>query len=158
MDCLKAILTNNYICHLSYFPKLASTLVKLQTQGHQIDAQVNNLQKNLHMANHVPKVPTTGNLSSVHSQSFHNSNAIDINMSINLKLTNLSSLVSIVSDICKVWQKYMTPCCSCCRVTHYKYMAQLHSNVTCNPYYQLNYYTRICLTRLLKSHGFKAAP
>jgi chaperonin cofactor prefoldin len=36
-------LTNNYIGWLLYFPKLASTLAELQTQGHQIDMQINNL-------------------------------------------------------------------------------------------------------------------
>jgi hypothetical protein len=64
MDRLKAILTDDYIRRLSYFPTLASTLVELQIQGHQIDVQVNGLQNNLHMANHTPKTPVTGNSSS----------------------------------------------------------------------------------------------
>jgi hypothetical protein len=64
MDCLKATLTDDYIRRLSYFPTPASTLAKLQVQGHQIDAQVNDLQNNLHMANHAPKAPVTGNSSS----------------------------------------------------------------------------------------------
>jgi hypothetical protein len=43
MDCLKATLINNYICQLLYFSTLASMLAELQIQGHQIDAQVNDL-------------------------------------------------------------------------------------------------------------------
>jgi hypothetical protein len=62
MDRLKATLTDDYICQLSYFLTLASMLVELWVQGHQIDAQVNNLQNNLHMANHASKAPITGNL------------------------------------------------------------------------------------------------
>jgi hypothetical protein len=117
MDCLKATLTNNYICCLLYFPKPASTLVELRTQGYQINAQVNNLQNNLHIANHIPKAPTTGNLSSALFQSFRNPNAMNIDVSIILELTNLLFLVSTVSDICKMWQKYITPRCSCCKST-----------------------------------------
>jgi hypothetical protein len=146
MDCLKAILTNDYICCLSYFPKLASTLAELWTQDHQIDAQVNDLQNNLHMANHAPKAPTTGNSSSALSQSFRNPNAMNINASIILKLTNLLSSASIVSDICKMWQKYMTPCCSCCESTQHKYTVQLHPNITCNYCHWPNHYARVCFT------------
>jgi hypothetical protein len=158
MDCLKATLTNNYICQLSYFPTLASMLAELQIQGHQIDAQVNDLQNNLHMANYTPKAFVTGNSSSAIPQPFRNPNAIDIDASIILELINLSSLVSTVSDICKVWQKYMTPCCFCCGSTHHKYTAQLHPNVTCNHSHRPNHYARVCLTQLLKGRGFKAAP
>jgi hypothetical protein len=130
MDCLKATLTDDYICQLSYFPTPASTLAKLRVQGHQINAQINDLQNNLHMANHEPKASVTSNLSSAVPQPFRDPNAMDIDASIISELTNLSSLVSTVSDICKVWQKYMMPCCSCCRSTRYKYTAQLHPNVT----------------------------
>jgi hypothetical protein len=158
MDCLKATLTNDYIHWLSYFPTSASTLAELRIQGHQIDAQVNNLQNNLHMANHAPKAPVTSNSSSAVSQPFCDPDAMDINASIISELTNLSSSVSTVLDICKVWQKYMTPRCSCCGSTHHKYMAQLHSNVTCNHCHWPNHYACICLTRLLESRGFKAAP
>jgi hypothetical protein len=158
MDCLKATLMDDYICRLLYFPTPASTLAALWVQGHQIDAQVNDLQNNLHMANHAPKAPVTSNPSSAVSQPFRNPNAMDINASIILELTKLLSSVSTVSDIRKVWQKYMTPCCSCCGSTRHKYTTQLHSNVTCNHCHQPNYYARVCLTRLLKSHGFKAAP
>jgi hypothetical protein len=109
MDCLKATLTDDYIHWLSYFPTLASTFAELQIQGHQIDAQVNDLQNNLHMANHALKAPITGNLSSTVPQPFCNPNAMDINASIILELTNLLSSVFTVLDICKVWQKYITP-------------------------------------------------
>jgi hypothetical protein len=34
----------------------------------------------------------------------------------------------------------------------------LHPNVTCNHCHWPNHYACICLTRLLESHGFKAAP
>jgi hypothetical protein len=158
MNCLKATLTNDYICRLLYFPTLASTLAELWIQGHQIDAQVNNPQNNLHMANHAPKAFVTSNSSSTIPQFFRNPNAMDINVSIILKLTNLSSSVSTVPDICKVWQKYMTPHCSCCGSTRHKYTAQLHPNITCNHCHQPNHYACICLIRLLKSCGFKAAP
>jgi hypothetical protein len=158
MDCLKATLTDDYICRLSYFPTPASTLAELRVQGHQIDTQVNDLQNNLHMANHAPKAPVTGTSSSAVPQPFRNPNAMDIDASIILELTNLSSLVSTVSDIRKVWQKYMTPRCSCCGSTRHKYTAQLHLNVTCNHCHQPNHYARVCLTRLLESRGFKAAP
>jgi hypothetical protein len=110
------------------------------------------------MANHASKALVTGNLSSAVSQLFRNPNAMDIDASIILELINLSSSVSMVSDICKVWQKYMTPCCSCCGSTRHKYTAQLHPNVTCNHCHRLNHYVRVCLTRLLESRGFKAAP
>jgi hypothetical protein len=110
------------------------------------------------MANHAPKALITGNLSSAVPQPFRDPNAMDINASIILELTNLLSLISTVSDIRKVWQKYMTPHCSCCGSTHHKYTAQLHLNVTCNHCHQLNHYARVCLTQLLKSRGFKAAP
>jgi hypothetical protein len=103
MDHLKATLTNDYIRWLLYFPTLASTLVELRIQGHQIDAQVNNLQNNLHMANHAPKAPITGNSSFAVPQPFRDSNAMDINASIILELTNLSFSVYTVSDIHKVW-------------------------------------------------------
>jgi hypothetical protein len=158
MDRLKATLTNDYICRLSYFPTPASTLAELRVQGHQIDAQVNNFQNNLHMANHAPKAPVTGTSSSAISQPFRDPNAMDIDSSIISELMNLLSLVSTVSDIRKVWQKYMTPRCSCCRSTCHKYTMQLHPNVTCNHCHRPNHYARICLTRLLKSCGFKAAP
>jgi hypothetical protein len=58
IDHLKATLTNDYICRLLYFPTPASTLAKLRIQSHQIDAQVNDLQNNLHMANHASKAPS----------------------------------------------------------------------------------------------------
>jgi hypothetical protein len=119
--------------------------------------QVNNLQNNLYIANYVLKAFVTGNSSSTLPQSFRDPNAMNINASIILELTNLLSLVFIVSNICKVWQKYMTPCCSCCGSICYKYMVQLHPNITCNHYHWLNHYICICLTRLLKSCGFKAA-
>jgi hypothetical protein len=109
------------------------------------------------MANHAPKAPVTGNLSSAVPQLFGDPNAIDIDASIISKLTNLSSSVSTVSDIRKVWQKYMTPRCSCCGSTRHKYTAQLHPNVTCNHCHWPNHYARVCLTRLLESRGFKAA-
>jgi hypothetical protein len=157
IDYLKATLTNDYICRLFYFPTPASTLAELQVQGHQIDVQLNNLQNNLHIANHAPKAPVTGNLSSAVPQPFRNPNAMDIDASIILELMNLLSSVSTVSDICKVWQKYMTPCCSCCKSTCHKYTAQLHPNVTCNHCHRPNHYARVCLTRLLESRGFKAA-
>jgi hypothetical protein len=83
---------------------------------------------------------------------------MDINVSIISKLMNLLSLVSMVLDIHKVWQKYMMPHCSCCRSTQHKYMAQLHPNVTCNHCYWPNHYACVCLTWLLESCGFKAAP
>jgi hypothetical protein len=158
MDCLKATLTDDYIRQLLYFPTPASMLAELWIQGHQIDAQVTDLQNNLHMANYVPKAPVTSNSSSAVPQPFRDPNAMDINASIILKLTNLSSLVSTVSDIRKVWQKYMMPCCSCYGSTCHKYTAQLHSNITCNHCHQPNHYAHICLTRLLESRGFKAAP
>jgi hypothetical protein len=158
MDRLKATLIDDYICRLLYFPTPASTLTKLCVQGHQIDAQVNNLQNNLHMANHAPKAPVTGTSSSSISQPFRNPNAMDIDASIISKLTNLLSSVSTVLDIRKVWQKYMTPCYSCCGSTRHKYTVQLHPNVTCNHCHQPNYYARVCLTWLLESRGFKAAP
>jgi hypothetical protein len=110
------------------------------------------------MANYALKAPVTGNSFSAVPQPFRDPNAIDIDASIILELINLSSLVSTVSDICKVWQKYMTSCCSCCRSTCHKYTMQLHPNVTCNYCHRPNHYTRVCLTRLLKSYGFKAAP
>jgi hypothetical protein len=66
--------------------------------------------------------------------------------------------VSTVSDICKVWQKYMTSHCSCCKSTCHKYTAQLHPNVTCNHCHRPNHYACVYLTRLLESRGFKAAP
>jgi hypothetical protein len=78
MNCLKATLTNDYIRRLLYFPTLASTLAELQIQGHQINAQVNDLQNNLHMANHALKAPITGNSSSAVPQPFCNPNAMDI--------------------------------------------------------------------------------
>jgi hypothetical protein len=158
IDQLKFTLTNDYICHLLYFSKLASTLVELQTQGHQIDAQVNDLQNNLHIANHVPKAPTTSNLSSIIPQTFYDPNAMDINASIILKLTNLSFSASTVSNICKIWQKYMTSHCFCCRSTWHKYMAQLHLNITCNHCYRPNHYAYVCFTWLLESYGIKAVP
>jgi hypothetical protein len=99
---LKATLTDNYIHRLSYFPILASTLTELRIQGHQINAQVNNLQNNLHMANYAPKAPITGNSSSAVPQPFRDPNAMDIDVFIILKLTNLSSLVFMVLNICKV--------------------------------------------------------
>jgi hypothetical protein len=103
MDCLKATLTDDYICRLSYFPTPASTLAELRVQGHQTNVQVNNLQNNLHIANHTPKASVTGNSSFAIPQPFRNPNAMDIDASIILELTNLLSLVSTVSDICKVW-------------------------------------------------------
>jgi hypothetical protein len=72
MDRLKATLTNDYIRRLSYFLTPVSTLAELRVQGHQIDAQVNNLQNNLHMANHAPKAPVTGVSSSAVPQPFRN--------------------------------------------------------------------------------------
>jgi hypothetical protein len=63
MDRLKATLTDDYICWLSYFPTLASTLAELWVQGHQINTQVNNLQNNVYIANHAPKASVTGNSS-----------------------------------------------------------------------------------------------
>jgi hypothetical protein len=102
MDCLKTTLTDNYIFQLSYFPTPASMLTELQIQDHQIDAQVNNLQNNLYIANHALKALVTSNSSSAIPQPFHNPNVMDIDASIILELTNLSFLVSIVSDICKV--------------------------------------------------------
>jgi hypothetical protein len=158
MDRLKATLTDDYIRRLSYFPAPASMLAELRVQGHQIDAQVNNLQNNLHMANHALKASVTGTSSSAVPQPFCDPNAMDIDASIISELTNLLSSVSTVSDIRKVWQKYMTPCCSCCGSTRHKYAAQLHSNVTCNHCHRPNHYTRICLTWLLESRGFKTAP
>jgi hypothetical protein len=158
MDHLKATLMDDYIRRLSYFPTPASTLAELRIEGHQIDTQVNNLQNNLHMANHAPKAPFIGNLSSAVPQPFRNPNAMDIDASIISELTNLLSSVFTVSDICKVWQKYMTPRCSCCGSTRHKYTTQLHPNITCNHCHQPNHYARVCLTCLLKSHGFKAAP
>jgi hypothetical protein len=110
------------------------------------------------MANHAPKTPITGNLSSAIPQPFCNSNAMNIDASIILELMNLLSLIFTVSDICKIWQKYMTPCCSCCESTRHKYTAQLHPNVTCNHCHWLNHYACICLIRLLESCGFKTAP
>jgi hypothetical protein len=110
------------------------------------------------MANHAPKAPVTGTSSSVVPQPFRDPNAMDIDVSIISELTNLSSLVSTVSDIRKVWQKYMTPRCSCCGSTRHKYTTQLHPNVTCNHCHRPNHYARICFTRLLESRGFKAAP
>jgi hypothetical protein len=110
------------------------------------------------MANHAPKAPVTGNSSSAVPQPFCDPNAMNIDVSIISELTNLLSLVSIVLDICKVWQKYMTPHCSCCGSTRHKYTAQLHSNVICNHCHWPNHYTRVCLTWLLKSRSFKAAP
>jgi hypothetical protein len=83
---------------------------------------------------------------------------MDIDASIISELTNLSSLVSTVSDICKVWQKYMAPHCSCCGSTRHKYTMQLHSNITCNHCNWPNHYACVCFTRLLESHSFKAAP
>jgi hypothetical protein len=68
------------------------------------------------MANYASKAPTTGNLFSTISQAFCNPNAMDIDASIILELTNLLSSASMVSNICKVWQKYMTPCCSYCEL------------------------------------------
>jgi hypothetical protein len=82
---------------------------------------------------------------------------MDIDAFIILELTNLLSLVSLVSDIHKVWQKYMTPRCLCCESTCHKYTAQLHPNVTCNHCYRPNHYVHVYLIQLLKSHGFKAA-
>jgi hypothetical protein len=158
MDHLKATLTNDYICRLLYFLTPASTLVELRIQGHQIDVQVNNFQNNLHMANHAPKAPITGNSSFAVPQPFHNPNAMDIDASIISELTNLSSLVCTVSDIRKVWQKYMMPRCSCCGSTCYQYIVQLHSNVTCNYCHRPNHYACVCLTWLLESRSFKAAP
>jgi hypothetical protein len=158
MDCLKATLTDNYIHWLLYFSKSFSILVELWTQGHQIEVQVNNLQNNLHMANYASKALTTSNSSSAFLQSFCNSNAMDIDVSIILELTNLLSLVSTVSDIRKVWQKYMMPHYSCCRSMYHKYIAQLHLNITYNHCHQPNHYTCISLIWLLKSCGFKAAP
>jgi hypothetical protein len=157
IDRFKATLTNDYIHWLLYFLTPASTLTKLRVQGHQIDAQINNLQNNLHMANHAPKASVTGNSSSAIPQPFRNPNAMDIDAFIISKLTNLLSSVSTVSDICKIWQKYMTPHCSCCGSTRHKYTAQLHPNVTCNHCHRPNHYTRVCLTWLLKSRDFKAA-
>jgi hypothetical protein len=157
MDHLKAILTDDYIRRLLYFPTPASMLVELRIQGHQIDAQINNLQNNLHMANYAPKASVTGNSSSTISQPFRNPNAMNIDASIILELMNLLSLVSMVLDIRKVWQKYMTPHCSCCGSTCHKYTAQLHPNVTCNHCHQPNHYAHVCLTRLLESRSFKAA-
>jgi hypothetical protein len=158
MDHLKATLTDDYIRQLSYFLTSASTLAELRIQGHQIDAQVNDLQNNLHMANHASKAPVTGNLSSAIPQPFHDSNAMNIDTSIISELTNLSFSVSMVSDICKVWQKYMMPRCSYCGSTRHKYTMQLHLNITCNHCHRPNHYTRVCLTRLLESCSFKAAP
>jgi hypothetical protein len=91
-------------------------------------------------------------------QSFCDPNTMDIDASIVLELTNLLSSVFIVLDICKVWQKYMMPHCSCCRSICHKYMAQLHLNVTCNHCHWPNHYACVCLTWLLKSCSFKAAP
>jgi hypothetical protein len=34
----------------------------------------------------------------------------------------------------------------------------LHSNITCNHCHWSNHYVHVCLTQLLESHGFKAAP
>jgi hypothetical protein len=102
MDCFKAILTDDYIHWLSYFLTPASMLAELRIQGHQIDTQVNDLQNNLHMANYASKAFITSNLSSAVPQPFRNPNAMDINASIILELMNLLSLVSTVSDICKV--------------------------------------------------------
>jgi hypothetical protein len=83
---------------------------------------------------------------------------MDIDASIILELTNLLSLISTVSNIRKVWQKYMMPRCSCCGSTRCKYTAQLHPNVTCNHCHRSNHYARVCFTRLLESRSFKAAP
>jgi hypothetical protein len=82
---------------------------------------------------------------------------MDIDASIISELTNLLSLISMVSDIRKVWQKYMMPRSSCCGSTRHKYTTQLHPNVTCNHCHQPNHYTHVCLTRLLESRSFKAA-
>jgi hypothetical protein len=110
------------------------------------------------MANYALKASVTGNSSSAVSQPFRDPNAIDIDASIISELTNLSFSVSTVSDIRKVWQKYMTPRCSCCGSTRHKYTAQLHPNIICNHCHWPNHYARICLTQFIKSHGFKAAP
>jgi hypothetical protein len=34
----------------------------------------------------------------------------------------------------------------------------LHPNITCNHYHRPNHYACVCLTQLLESHSFKAAP
>jgi hypothetical protein len=102
MDYLKATMTNDYIHQLLYFLQLAKTLAELQTQGHQIDTQINNLQNNLHMVNYVPKDLITGNLSSAISQPFCDPNAMNINASIILELMNLLFSASTVSNICKI--------------------------------------------------------
>jgi hypothetical protein len=105
----------------------------------------------------MPKAPNTGNLSPALPQFFRNPNTMNIDASIILKLTNLLSLIFIVSDICKVWQKYMMPRCFCCGLTCHKYTAQLHSNIICNHYHRPNHYTCVCLIQLLESCSFKAA-